>query len=66
MARGTTSSCTVLFVTHTPSASVASSARKPYLGKIRRRERENAKVWRRNATHYEHTRYGYPYSGHIH
>ena len=46
---GSTLACTVLFVAHTPNASVAPLARKPYLGKIRRRERESAKVWRRSA-----------------
>ena len=39
----------MLFVAHTPNASMPSTTRKPYLGKIRRRERESAKVWRRSA-----------------
>lgn len=49
--RGTrgTLACTVLFVARAPNASASPSARKPYLGKIRRRERESAKVWRRSA-----------------
>ena len=39
--------CTVLFVAHAPNTS-APAPRKPYLGKIRRREREDAKLWRRS------------------
>ena len=44
-----TLACTVLFVARAPNASAAPSVRKPHLGKIRRRERESAKVWRRSA-----------------
>ena len=47
-AQGTLSSCTALYVAHMPNVS-APALRKPYLGKIRRREREGAKLWRRSA-----------------
>ena len=60
----------MLFVAHTPNASsMPSTTRKPYLGKIRRRERESAKAWRRSilnlfcnpdpwsGTHHGHTHY---------
>lgn len=42
------STCTVLFVAHAPNAS-APLPRKPYVGKIRRRERDDVRIWRKSA-----------------